>query len=175
MHLQLLQRLIWGWDSQMSVDSQGPPHQRSEGDSPTGGLAGHFVPGWDTLSSLHGSWNHQHALQPHRRKGRIWMKPINTSLAINNPQLSVQENQLLHHLKCSTCTYMKTLKGSFKRYAGERKRRRSWRGWVLPKIGAYSSFCLLAFASCLLQTMFGRKSLHKCQQLQFIRWSMTYL
>lgn len=126
-------------------DSQSP-HWPSEGDSPTRGLAGHFMPGWDTLPGTHGSWN-QRALQPHRRKPRIWMKPINTRLAINNPQLSVQENQLPHHLKCSTCTYMKILKGSFKRYAGVR--RRSWRGWVLPRIRAYSSLCLTAFASCL--------------------------
>lgn len=96
-------------------DSQSPPHWPREGNSSAGGLAGHFVPGWDTPPNTHGSWNHQGALQPHQRKARIWMKPINTSLAINNPQLSVQENQLLRHLKCSTCTYMKILKGSFKR------------------------------------------------------------
>lgn len=42
--------------------------------------------------------------------------------AIKVPQLSVQENQLPHHLKCSTCTYMKIRKRSFKRYAGEERR-----------------------------------------------------
>lgn len=43
-------------------------------------------------------------------KAARWKPP-----AIRDPQLSIQENQLPHHLKCSTCTYMKILKRSFKR------------------------------------------------------------
>lgn len=152
MHLQLLQRLIWGWDTLISVLLETARVLHTDPVKVTA-LQEVWQDSWCLAgtppTSLHGSWNHQGALQPHQRKARIWVKPINTSLAINNPQLSVQENQLLRHLKCSTCTYMKILKGSFKRQAGERRRRRSWRCWVLPRTGAYSSFCLIAFASCL--------------------------
>lgn len=136
-------------------DSRSPPCWPGEGDSP----AGHLAAWQDTLrlaweshparlrQALDNGWNHGRAPQPHRGKASIQVKPIKTSPAINNLQLSVQENQLLHCLKCSTCTYMKILKGSFKKYtekrggAGEAER--------CPEKEPTAVFCLIAFASCL--------------------------
>ena len=107
-----LESSTWTWRRWQSRRTSGSP-------------AGHSALAWDTHPvRLHqapdNGWNHGCAPEPPRGRASIQVKPIKTSPAINNPQLSVQENQLLHHLKCSTCTYMKILKGSFKRYAEER-------------------------------------------------------
>lgn len=109
------------WDSQSSTLTW----WRSQSRSTSGSPAGHSAPGLGhppctALPSPGQRLQPQTRTSASRGKARIQVKPIKNSPAINSPQLSVQENQLLHHLKCSTCTYMKVLKGIFRRYAEER-------------------------------------------------------
>lgn len=86
--------------------------------------------GCSPARDAHPVWLHQaldngcndgRAPQPAQGKASTGVKasPIQTSPAINIPQQTIQENQLLCYLKCSTCTYMKILKMSFKRHAEE--------------------------------------------------------
>lgn len=133
-------------------DSQSPPHWPGEGHSPTGHLVVRqdtLLLAWDThpvqlCRALDNSCSHGHTLQSPGAKPEFRWNPLKTV-----QQLTTHSSQYKKNNSCTTWSVAHVHTWKYKKGASEDMLRRRRGGWALPRKGAYSSFCLIAFASCL--------------------------